>query len=147
MENLTIKHKTFSVVRKIIGVIMFLNGIFWFLAHLGEMNFADWFFGISFTILGGAYFFSAFGSEQSIVQPGDGFIKVRWMNWVWPVIIPDSEFEKIILTRFHIIVERKAKKHVKMPVDFFETDQKKEVYSFFIDLAKQRNIQLDRTDL
>jgi|WetSurMetagenome_2_1015567.scaffolds.fasta_scaffold75569_2 hypothetical protein len=147
MENLVIKHKTFSVVRKIIGVIMFLNGLFWFLAHLDNMNFADWFFGISFTILGGAYFFSAFGSEQSTVNIGEGLIKVRWMNWVWPVIIPDIEIEKIILTRFHIIIERKVKKQVKMPIDFFETDQKKEVYSFFIELARQKNIQLDRTGI
>jgi len=147
MENLIVKHKAFRVVRKIIGGIFLLNGIFWFLAHLGDMNFADWFFGFAFTILGGTYFFSAFGSEQSTVRIGEGFIKVRWMNWVWPVIVTEPEIEKIILTRFHIIIDRKSKKQVKMPIDFFETDQKKEVYSFFIDLAQQKNIQLDRTGI
>ena len=144
MENLIVKHKAFRVVRKIIGGIFLINGIFWFLAHLDDMNFADWFFGFSFTILGGTYFFSAFGSEQSTVRAGEGFIKVRWMNWVWPVIIPESEIGKITLTRFHIVIERKGKKHVKMPIDFFETDQKKDAYSFFIEFAIQKNIQLDQ---
>ena len=147
MENLAIKHKVFTVVRKIIAVIMFLNGIFWFLAHLDAMKFADWFFGISFTILGAAYFVSAFGSDLSAVQIGEGFIKVKWMNWLRSVIIQEAEIEKIIMTKFHILIARKGKKQVKLPIDFFETDQKKEVYSFFIELAQQKNIQLDRTEL
>jgi uncharacterized membrane protein HdeD (DUF308 family) len=103
MEELKIRHKTFTVVRKIIGVIMFINGLFWFLGHLDNLKFSDWFFGISFICLGTGYFVSAFGSDISVLQPGNGLIKIRWMNWLRSITIQDTEIERIYLTRVYVL--------------------------------------------
>jgi hypothetical protein len=69
------------------------------------------------------------------------------MNWVCPVIVTEPEIEKIILTRFYIIIEGKGKKQVKLLIYFFETEQKNDIYRFYIELAQQKKIQLNRTGI
>ena len=94
--------------------------------------------------MGFAYFLSSSGANTSTVQVGEGSVKIKWMNWLRFKIIQDPEIEKITIAKLQIVIYRKGSKPVKLPLDFFELDQKKEVYSYFIELSKQRSYPLEK---
>jgi hypothetical protein len=144
MEALRIEHKTSSVIRKSIAVILIINGLFWILGHLDSLKFYHWLFGVVFIIAGTAHFTNGFGSEKSYILEGKDSLKIKWMNWFRSYTIPESEIGKITLTRFRVIIERKEKKPLKLNIDFFERDQKKEVYDYFIEYSRNKNLELIR---
>jgi hypothetical protein len=144
MDSLTIEHKTHFVFRKIAGAVSLLCGIIYFIIIFSDPTPIHLILAISWTLIGVLNFVAAFGANSSSVQTGDGLITVKWLNWMKSKIIQDSEIEKITLTRFNILIDRRAKKQVKLPVDFFGLDQKREVYTFFIELSREKNYNLDK---
>jgi hypothetical protein len=144
MENLSIKHNSHAVLRKVLGVIAFLCGIIWIIISISTPKPLNIILGVFWTLMGFAYFLSSSGANMSTVQVGEGSIKIRWMNWLSSKIIRDSEIEKISIAKLQIVIYRNGSKQVKLPIDFFELDQKKEVYSYFIELSKQRNYHLEK---
>jgi hypothetical protein len=99
---------------------------------------------ISWTILGVGYFIPAIQPSESSVKIGDGFIKVKWMNWFRSKIIQDLEIEKITIAKLQVMIYLKGGKQVKLPLDFFELDQKKVVYPWFIELSKHKSYPLEK---
>jgi hypothetical protein len=144
MERLVIKHSPFIVVRKALGVITILCAISMLISKAGSIRFFDWIFFVSFIISGGSLLTNGFGSEKSYLQPGDGYLKIKWMNRFRPSIIMDAEIEKIKITRFKVIIFRKKRKANNFNLDFLERDQKKEVYEFLIEYAEQKDLELVR---
>jgi hypothetical protein len=144
MENLAIKHKTHSVLRKILGVIAFVCGIVYLILIFETLKIIYILLAVFWILIGAAWFITADSSDSSTVKPGDGFITVRWINWIKSRIIHDAEIEKITLTKFHVLISRNEQKPLNLPVDFFEQDQKREVYAYFIELCKQRNYPLEK---
>lgn len=146
MENLSIKHKTHIVLRRIVGVIGIICGILYIIISIGEPRPLHIILGVFWTLFGIAYFIPALAPNDSSVTIGQGFIKIRWLNWLRSVTIHDSEVERIIISRLGIRIDRKGKKPVKLPIDFFELDQKKAAYSYFIELSAQKNFTIERSD-
>jgi hypothetical protein len=144
MEELVIHHKTPVVLRRFISVIMFLNGIIWIVGHLDSLKFHHWFFGITFILLGIAYFTNGFGSDKTFIHPHEGAIKVKWINWLRPVIINDNTIESITLSKFKVLIIIKGRKPLKLNMDFLEREEKKNVYEYFIEYARSRNLELIR---
>ena len=144
MGNLSIKHKTHIVLRRIVGVVGIVCGILYIIISIGEPRALNIILGVFWTLFGIAYFIPALARSDSSVIIGEGFIKVRWLNWLRSITIQDSEIEKIIISRLGISINRKDKKPVKLPIDFFELDQKTKAYSYFIELSKQRNFPLEK---
>jgi hypothetical protein len=144
MERLIIKHAAFKVVRKVLGAITILCAISMLISKSGSIRFFDWIFFISFLISGGSLLTSGFGSEKSYLQPGDGYLKIKWMNRFRPLIIKDTEIERIKITRLKMIIYMKEKKTKNFNLDFLERDQKKKVYEFLIEYAKEKNLELVR---
>jgi hypothetical protein len=142
MQVLNIKHSPFIVVRRVIGVITLICAISMLLSKLGAIRFFDWIFFSTFIVSGVSLLTDGFGTEKSFIQSGDGFLKIKWMNKLRPVIFQDKEIEKITLSRFKIIIDRKENKPVKFNIDFLERDQKKEVYEFLIQYTKNKNLEL-----
>jgi hypothetical protein len=144
MESLSIKHKTNAVFRKITGVITLLCGIIYFIIIFSDPTPIHLILAITWTLIGVLNFVVAFGANSSTVQPEEGLIRVKWLNWMRSRIIQDSEIERIVLTKVNILIDMREKKLVKLPVDFFELDQKREAYTYFIELSKQKNFKLEK---
>ena len=144
MEALRIEHKTAPVIRKSIAVILLINGLSWIFAHLDSLKFYHVLFGVVFIIAGMAHFTNGFGAEKSYILEMKGSLKIKWMNWFRSYTILESEIGKITLTRFRVIIERKENKPLKLNIDFFEREQKKEVYDYFIEYARNKNVELIR---
>ena len=145
MENLSIKHKSHIVLRRIVGVTGIICGVIYIIISFDEPGVLHIILGVFWTLFGVAYFIPALARNDSSVTIGEGFIKIRWLNWLRSVTIQDSEIERIIISRLGIRIDRKEKKPVKLPIDFFELDQKKEVYSYFIELSKNRSYPIEKT--
>lgn len=145
MENLSINHNTHVLFRKIMGVFALLLGVLYIVMAIFEPKALNIILAVMWTILGSLYFMSSWESNRSVVEPGDGIIRLRWLNWMRYRIIRDSEIGKITLSRSNILIDLKDKKPVRLPLDFFETAQKKEVYLYFIELCRQRNLALEKT--
>jgi len=146
MENLSIKHKSHIVLRRIVGVTGIICGVIYIIISIGEPRVIHIILGVFWTLFGVAYFIPALARSDSSVIIGEGFIKIRWLNWLRSVTIQDSEIEKVIIFRLGISINRKDKKPVKLPIDFFELDQKKTVYRYFIELSAQKNYPIERSD-
>jgi hypothetical protein len=144
MKELIIKHSPFIVIRRVLGVITLVCAISMLAINLGSIRFFDWIFFISFMISGGSLLTNGFGTEKSFLHAGEGFLKIKWMNRFRAVIIQDTEIEKITLTRFKFFIYRKNNREYKFSIDFLERGQKKEVYDFFIEYTKLKNIELVR---
>ena len=130
-------HKT---LRKIFGVLFFLQGIIWILIHIHEMNLFHWIYSFFFSGLGITYFYVAFGSDTTEICAENDFVKLRWVNWIRPKIIQYSEIEKLTFTMFDIEISRKGKKPLRLQLDFMEKDQKKEIREFFMKLAREKGL-------
>lgn len=144
MENLSIKHKTHAVLRKILGVFAFICGIIYLIMVFDTKKTFYIVLGLFWIMIGAVWFITAYYSDSSTVRPGDRFLTVRWINWMRSKIIHDTEIAGITITKYHILINRKEQKPVKLPVDFFEQDQKREVYGYFIELSRQRNYPLEK---
>jgi hypothetical protein len=146
MQNLSIKHKTHIVLRRIVGAVGIVCGVLYIIISISEPRALNIILGVFWTLFGIAYFIPALARSDSSVIIGEGFIKVRWLNWLRSIAIQDSEIEKIIISRLGIRINRKEKKPIILPIDFFELDQKKTAYSYFIELSVQKNIPIERSD-
>jgi len=144
MENLAIKHKTHIVLRRIVGVTGIICGVIYIILSISEPRVLHIILGVFWTLFGIAYFIPALAKSESTIIAGDDFIQVRWLNWIRSVNIQDSEIEKITIAKLQIVIFRKSGKNVKLPLDFFELDQKKEVYLWFIELSKHKSYPLEK---
>jgi hypothetical protein len=143
MENLSITHNTQVLFRKIMGVVALLLGVLYIVMAIIEPKTVNIVLAVMWTVMGSLYFISSSESNRSYIEPGDGFIKVRWLNWMRNKVIMDSEIEKVTMTRINILIDRKNKKQIRLPLDFFETAQKKESYLYFRELCRTRNLPLE----
>ncbi len=147
MEPLIIKRKWHLIVKIIAGVIFTTFGTYNILSNSGEMRIENWIINILLIILGISYFTPYSGSATASLIPGSHDLRIRWRGWViWKLLRPD-EVEKIVLGRLFILITRKDKKPVRIDVDSFEKDQKTQIFNFFIEYAKQKNLPVERHGL
>jgi len=144
MEELNIRHGSFIVVRKVLGVINLICAGLWIVANLGDLKIFDWIYFTAFMFSGGALVTNGFGTEKSFIQAGEGYLKIKWINRFRSVLISDAGIRSIRMTRFKVIIERIDKKPLNLSLDFLERDQKKELYEYFIEYARIRNLELIR---
>lgn len=144
MAELNIKHGPFIVLRRVIGVIDLICALVWLAANIDDLNIFDWIYFVVFMISGGAFLTNGFGTEKSYIICGDNFLKIKWLNRFRAIIVKDYEIKKITLTKYKVVIEKTAGKNISLNLDFLERDQKKEVYDYFIQYSKEKNLELFR---
>jgi hypothetical protein len=144
MKNLSIKHNTHIKLRRVVGVTMFVCGVIYIIISIGTPKIMNIILAVFWILLGIGYFIPAMTPSESSVTVGEGFIKIRWMNWLRSKTIQNTDIEQVTVARLQILINLKNNKSVKLPVDFFELDQKREVYTYFIELSKQKNYNLEK---
>jgi hypothetical protein len=142
MGELNIKNSPFIVIRRAIGVLNLICACAWLVSNLGDLKIFDWIYFSVFLISGGSLLTGGFGTEKSYIISGDDFLKIKWLNRLKAIIVRDAEIDTITLTRYKVIISRTGGKNLNLNLDFLERDQKKEVYDYFIEYAKIRNLEL-----
>jgi hypothetical protein len=144
MENLIIKKDPISTIRKGLGIFTFLIAIFWVFIFLDSRKIFDLLQFVLWTFIGAAHYTQGFGLEKSFIENADNGLKIKWMNKIKPVIVSDSEIENISLRKSEILINRVNKKPIKLKRNYLELKQMTEVYKFFIEYSKYKNITLIR---
>lgn len=144
MEPLIIKRKWHVTIKIIVGIIFITLGTYNILSNSGEMRIVNWITNILLIILGISNFTTFSGSTTASLIPGNHDLRIKWRGWVlWKLIRPE-EVQKIVLGRLFILITRKDKKSVRIDIDSFEEDQKTQIFNFFLEYAKQKNLVLEK---
>ncbi len=144
MEPLIIKRKWHVIIKIIAGIIFITLGTYNILSSSFETRIVSWITNILLIILGISNFTTFSGSAAASLIPRNHDLRIKWRGWVlWKLIRP-AEVDKIVLSRLFIIINRTGKKPVRLDVGSFEKDQKTQIYSFFIEYAKLKNIPVER---
>jgi hypothetical protein len=144
METLIFKHKGQAIAMKIMGGLLVVLAISNIIFLTEKMNLIRWILNI-IVILYGIFILTPWSmSNKSILEAQDGFLKIKWRNWLREIIIPDAEIEKIILEKTAVIIMRKGKKAIRLDIHEMEKDQKIGVYNFLMEYVKQRSLIIER---
>lgn len=147
MEPVIIKRKVHSIVKIIVGAIFIIAGTFNILDTSAKHEAINWVLNIFLIVLGILNFTPYSGSVTTSLIAGDKDLRIRWRGWMfWKLIRPD-DVEKIVLGRLFILINRKEKKAVRLDLDSLEKDQKTQIYNFFIEYSKQKNLSVERHGL
>ncbi len=144
MEHLEVKSSPFNVIKTGIGILNIVAAITLFAVYFKDKDVIPLITSLVIAFSGIYFITNGFGLERSWFRTGENFIIIKWMNMVRPVQIHVTRIVKICMERSRITVYQKARKPLKLKVDFLEREQKKEVYEFFIEFSKQRNIEIEK---
>ena len=144
MENLVIINNSAIKIRKGLGIFTFLIAIFWVFIFLDSRKIFDLLQFVLWAFIGASHFTQGFGLEKSFIEIDDNGLKIKWMSKIKLVIISDSEIENISLKKSGIVINRIKKKPIRLNRNFLELKQMTEVYKFFIEYSKEKNITLIR---
>jgi hypothetical protein len=145
MENLIFTHRGRAWVKRIIGVFWILLGIF-SLLFMSDKPLTQhiWITSIVEVLIGIIFFTPLVGNNETRLVVGEGNLKIKWATKIRDIIIQDNEIEKIILKDKKIEIRRKEKKTVVFWFERWEIEDKRKVYEFMIEYARQRNIVLEK---
>jgi hypothetical protein len=145
MESLIFTHRGRAWVKRIIGVFWMLLGIFSLLFRSDKLlTLHIWITSIVEVLIGIIFFTPLVGNNETRLVVGDGNLKIKWATKIRGIIIRDNEIEKIILKDKKIEIQRKEKKAVGLWFERWEIEDKRKVYEFMIEYARQRNIVLEK---
>ncbi len=144
MENLEIKSGPFNVIRKGIGILNIAIAILMIVLFLDTTNLL-YILLILLFIFNGIYFLTnGFGLQKSRIRIGANSLLIKWSDRMRQIQIHDSAINKICLERLNITIYLNHRKPLKLNVSIFEKEQKTEIYQFFINYAKDKNLVLEK---
>ena len=145
MENLIFTHRGRAWVKRIIGVLWILLGIFSLLFRSDKsLTLHIWITSIVEVLIGIIFFTPLVGNNETRLVVGDGNLKIKWATKIRDIIIQDNEIEKIVMKDKKIVIQRKEKKAVGFWFERWEIIDKRKIYEFMIEYARQRNIVLEK---
>ena len=144
METLVVKNASSSKIRKGLGIFTFLLAVFWIITFFYSYRIFDLVQFLLWAFLAGYHYSEGFGLEKEFFEIMKDGLKVKLQNKIKPVIILNSEIEKIVFRKWEIKIYRLNKKPVIFKRKYIEQKEMTEVYKFFIEYSTTRNIALIR---
>jgi hypothetical protein len=144
MESLVIKNASSSKIRKGMGIFKIIMAIFWIVSFVYSHKIFELVQFFLWAFLGVYHFTEGFGLEEEFAEVLENGLNVKLQNKTKPILILNSDIEKIILRKLEIVVYQVNNKPVRFKRKYLEQKQMNEVYKFFIEYASTRNIELIR---
>jgi|WetSurMetagenome_2_1015567.scaffolds.fasta_scaffold00006_136 hypothetical protein len=144
MEPLVIKFRGQLISRKVIGAFFIIIGIYFLFDDPGVKEMKDWIFPVLMILCGIFYLTPWSGANSLTIIPGEHDLKIRWKDSFRWILLRPAGIEKIILGRFFIIINRKDKKPLKFNLTYLDMERKTQVYTFFIEYARSKNLLLEK---
>jgi hypothetical protein len=85
-----------------------------------------------------------FGMQKTYLGCDADSLVIKWINKIRPQKINFNEIECIYLRKTEIIISQKTCNPIQLKLLVFRTDQKKELYEFFINLSRTYELKLSR---
>jgi len=144
MDYLYLDNKPWSYIRIGIGILAIIAALSFLLADLGNLCRFDYFIIFGFSLSGLLHLTNDFGIQKTYLQYNNDNLIIKWINKIRPQKINLSEIESICLRKTEIIINQKTCKPIKLKLLVFRTDQKRELYEFFIKFSKTYELNLSR---
>jgi len=144
MDYLYLDNKPWSYIRFGIGILSLIAAFSFLLADSGNLRLFDYFIIFGFSLTGLIHMTNDFGMQKTYLRHNDDCLVIKWINKFKPQSVNYTEIESIFLRKTEIIINQKTNKSVKLKLLTFRTDQKKELYEFFINLSKKHDLDLSR---
>lgn len=144
MKSLTIRVTPFRMIRFGLGVIFILLSLSWFFANMEEIRVFDIIYTVVFLLTGIFNMTNGFGLERIVLQYADQVLRIRKLDRFRTRNFRISDIECIYLKRDRINIGLKGRKPFTIKLNYLETARKREIYQFFIDLGREKGINISR---
>jgi hypothetical protein len=144
MDNLEIEIKMVKVIRKVLSILLIINAVSWFIGHYVSLSAFDIVYTV-FILGAGIIFLSGkIETEKISLRTNDISVFIKWVGMIRGREVIFSEIAKISLSKTAVVIERNGMKRLKYNLDSMDPELKKEVYVFFIKVAAEKNLILER---
>jgi hypothetical protein len=144
MNQIYIDNKPWSYILIGLGSLSLIAAFSLLMAHHGNLNSLDLILIISFLFTGIAQMTNYFGTQKTYLSHDSDILTIKWHNRITPYRINFTEIENIYLQRGLIIIRFKTSRLIRLNISVFTTEQKKELYEFFIKLSSTFDLKLSR---
>ena len=144
MDYLYLDNKPWSYIRFGIGILSLIAAFSFLLADFGNLRLFDYFIIFGFSLTGLIHMTNDFGMQKTYLRHNNNSLIIKWINKIRPQKINFTEIECIYLRKTKIIISQKTCKPIQLKLLVFRTDQKRELYEFFINLSKTYELNLSR---
>ena len=144
MDYLYLDNKPWSYIRFGIGILSLIAAFSFLLADFGNLRLFDYFIIFGFSLTGLIHMTNDFGMQKTYLRHNNNSLIIKWINKIRPQKINFTEIECIYLRKTEIIISQKTSKPIQLKLLVFRTDQKRELYEFFINLSKTYELNLSR---
>lgn len=144
MNNLEIEIKMVKVIRKVLSILMIISVVSWFIGHYTNLSAFDIVYSV-FMLGAGIIFLSGkIGTDKISLRTNDISVFIKWIGMIRGREVIFTEIAKICLSKAAVVIECNGMKRLKYNLDSMDPELKKEVYVFFIKVAAERNLKLER---
>ncbi len=140
MENLVIVFKNKLINNRKLGFLWIILGILIFFFQKNSSGQHELGIALVFLLIGVIHLTPLVGSEKAQIEIFNGGLKILWLHWIRKTTVLDSEIESIILAEKGVIINRKNKKALKIKFYLMNRAQMTQVYDFFTEYAKTKNL-------
>ena len=144
MDYLYLDNKPWSYIRFGIGILSLIAALSFLFADLGNLRRFDYLMIFGFSLTGVIHMTNDFGMQKTYLQHKNNILIIKWINKIRPLKMNLTEIEGIYLRKSEIIINQKTSKPVKLKLLVFRTDQKRDIYEFFINISKTYKLNLSR---
>lgn len=128
------------------GVIFILLSLAWFFANIEELGVFDIVYTVVFFLTGIFSMTNGFGLEKIVLQYADQLLRIRRLDRFRTRNLQIRDIECIYLKKDRINIGLKGRKPFTIRLDYLETAAKRDIYQFFIDLGREKGINISRYD-
>lgn len=146
MKTLTIRVTPFRMIRFGMGVIFILLSLAWFFANIEELGVFDIVYTVVFFLTGIFSMTNGFGLEKIVLQYADQLLRIRRLDRFRTRNLLIRDIECIYLKKDRINIGLKGRKPFTIRLDYLETAAKRDIYQYFIDLGREKGINISRYD-
>jgi hypothetical protein len=144
MNNLEIEIRMVRIIRKALSILIIINAVSWFIGHYSRLNTFDIIYSSIMLIAGIVFLSGKMATEKILIRTNESSVFIKWVGKINGEQVFYNEIERIYLKRVEVEIARIGMKKLKYNLDGLERGQKKEVYDYFIKVAGEKNLILER---
>ena len=144
MDNLEIEIRIVKVIRKALSILLIINAVSRFIGHYASLSAFDIVYTVLMLGAGIIFLLGKIETEKISLRTNDTSVFIKWVGMIRGREVIFTEIAKISLSKAAVVIERNGMKRLKYDLDSMDPELKKKVYVFFIKVAAEKNLILER---
>jgi hypothetical protein len=140
MDNLLLDNKAMRPIRYGIGTLLILAATGYFLANRKDLDALGYVILISFFLSSLGHFTNDFGTNYTRIKVIGSSLEIKWFNTFRNKEVAAAEIKSILIKKDYVLIDRKDKKAIKLPVKNYEVAQRSSVFNLFRQFAEANGI-------